>query len=123
MRRAGFGVKKGLHPRGLLEEGGKGEGVAPICQLWTCGGGWSGCGGIVEEGMGGSIQCMQFHFSYISPVGGKSPPTNQQTHPHQDTKNGIIFPELISLLWLQGTVYLVNNCTIFIFVFSACCKY
>ena len=109
----GFGVKKGLHPRWLLEEGGKGEGVAPICQLWTCGGGWSGYGGIVEEGMGGSIQCMQFHFSYISPVGGKSPPTNQQTHPHQDTKIGIFFP---------AAVYLKHNCNIFISVLSGCWK-
>ena len=109
MRRAGFGVKKGLQP--TLVARGKGELVAAICQLWTCGGGWSGYGGIVEKGKGGSIQCMQFHFSYISP------PTNQQTHPHQDTKIGIFFPELISLCCFQARVYLEHKCTIFISVF------
>ena len=103
----GLGLRRDCNPRWLLEEGGKGERVAPICQLWTCGGGWSGYGGIVEEGKGGSIQCMQFHFSYISP------PTNQQTHPHQDTKIGIFFP---------AAVYLKHNCNIFISVLSGCWK-
>ena len=113
-----MGLRRDCNQRWLREEGGKGERVAPICQLWTCGGGWSGYGGIVEEGKGGidPMQCMQFHVSYISP------PTDQQTHPHQDTKIGMIFSELISLCCLQATVYLKHNCNIFISVLSGCWK-
>ena len=78
---------------GLVEGGG-----VVMVELW-------------RRGRGGSIQCMQFHVSYISP------PTNQQTHPHQDTKIGIIFPELISLCRFQATVYLEHSCYILISVF------
>ena len=112
MRRVGFGVKKGLQPtmvaRGGRKRGRSGSNLS-VVDLWR---GvewlWWNCEG--GEG-GGSIQCMQFHFSYISP------PTNPQTHPHQDTKIGIIFPELISLCRFQATVYLEHSCYILISVF------